>query len=146
MLSIDSSVFDRGDLLLFFHGNFSRKSVLAAFAAPDISWVSWKVDGQITLRLWTKNESEAIDNLTKILGVRPSMQAFTPRKKGRSRISNTDLLIMDALVDDPKVPFEELLESTGLAQRRYASILICSWKGKQYLSILFFVDWKSRAP
>lgn len=56
MLMIDSSVFERDDLLLFFHDNFSRKSVLAAFAAPDISWVSWKVDGQITLRLWTKNE------------------------------------------------------------------------------------------
>jgi len=117
MLSIDSSVFDRDDILLFFHGNFSRKSVLAAFAAPDISWVSWKVDGQITLRLWTKNECEAIDNLTKILGVRPSMQAFTPRKKGRSRISNTDLLIMDVLVDDPKVPFGELLESTRLSPK-----------------------------
>jgi DNA-binding Lrp family transcriptional regulator len=45
MLVIDSSVFDRDDLMLFFHGNFSRKSVLAAFAAPEISWVSWKVDG-----------------------------------------------------------------------------------------------------
>ncbi|HYY40408.1 MAG TPA: AsnC family transcriptional regulator [Nitrososphaera sp.] len=51
MLMMDSSVFDRDDLLLFFHGDFPRKSVLAAFAAPDISWVAWKVDGQITLRL-----------------------------------------------------------------------------------------------
>jgi DNA-binding Lrp family transcriptional regulator len=53
MLAINSSVSDRDDLLLFFHGIFSRKSVLAAFAAPDISWVSWKVDGRITLCLWT---------------------------------------------------------------------------------------------
>jgi DNA-binding Lrp family transcriptional regulator len=80
MLVIDSSVFDRDDLMLFFHGNFSRKSVLAAFAAPEISWVAWKVDGRITLRLWTKSECEATDNLTKILGVRPSMLAFIPRK------------------------------------------------------------------
>jgi DNA-binding Lrp family transcriptional regulator len=36
MLVIDSSIFDREDLLLFFHGNFSRKSVLAAFAVPDV--------------------------------------------------------------------------------------------------------------
>ena len=117
MLVIDSSVFDRDDLLLFFHGNFSHKSVLAAFAAPDISWVAWKVDGRITLRLWTKNECEAIGNLTKILGVRPSMRAFTPRIKGRAPVSKTDLLIMDALVDDPKVPFGELLESTGLSPK-----------------------------
>ena len=46
MLVIDSSIFDRDDLLLFYHGNFSHKSVLGAFAAPDISWVAWKVDGQ----------------------------------------------------------------------------------------------------
>jgi DNA-binding Lrp family transcriptional regulator len=117
MLVIDSSVFDRDDLLLFFHGNFSRKSALAAFAAPDISWVAWKVDGRITLRLWTKNAREATDNLTNILGIRPSMRAFTPRKRGRTPLSKTDLLIMDALVDEPQVPFGELLKSTRLSPK-----------------------------
>ena len=116
MLVIDSSVFDRDDLLLFFHGDFTRKSVLAAFAAPDVSWVAWKVDGRITLRLWTKNEREATNNLSKVLGVRPSMRAFTPRKR-RTPLSITDLLIMDALVDEPKVPFGELLKSTGLSPK-----------------------------
>jgi DNA-binding transcriptional ArsR family regulator len=117
MLVIDSSVFDRDDLLLFFHDNFSRKSVLAAFAAPDVSWVAWKVDGRITLRLWTKNEREATDNLSKILGVRPAMRALTARKKRRAPLSITDLLIMDALVDYPKVPFRGLLKSTGLSPK-----------------------------
>ncbi|MDF2727221.1 MAG: transcriptional regulator [Nitrososphaera sp.] len=117
MLVIDSSVFDRDDLLLFFHDNFSRKSVLAAFAAPDVSWVAWKVDGRITLRLWTKNEHEATDNLSKILGVRPSMRALTARKKRRAPLSITDLLIMDALVDYPKVPFGGLLKYTGLSPK-----------------------------
>jgi DNA-binding Lrp family transcriptional regulator len=93
------------------------RHVLAAFAAPDISWVAWKVDGRITLRLWTKNEREATDNITKILGVRPSMRAFTPRKRGRAPLSNSDLLIIDALVDEPKVPFGELLKSTGLSPK-----------------------------
>jgi DNA-binding Lrp family transcriptional regulator len=117
MLVIDSSVFDRDDLLLFFHDNFSRKSVLAAFAAPDVSWVAWKVDGRITLRLWTKNEREATDNLSKILGVRPSMRALTARKKRRAPLSITDLLIMDALVDYPKIPFGGLLKFTGLSPK-----------------------------
>ncbi|MDP8902911.1 MAG: Lrp/AsnC family transcriptional regulator [Thermoproteota archaeon] len=117
MLVIDSSVFDRDDLLLFFHDNFSRKSVLAAFAAPDVSWIAWKVDGRITLRLWTKNEHEATDNLSKILGVRPSMRALTARKKRRAPLSITDLLIMDALVDYPKVPFGGLLKYTGLSPK-----------------------------
>ena len=127
MLVIDSSVFDRDDLILFFHGNFSRQSVLAAFAAPEISWVSWKVDGRITLRLWTKSEREATDNLTKILGIRPSMRAFIPRKKRRVPLSNTDLLIMDALVDEPKVLFGELLKSTRLSPktlRKHLNLLL----------------------
>jgi DNA-binding transcriptional ArsR family regulator len=110
-------VFDRDDLLLFFHDNFSHKSVLAAFGAPDVSWVAWKVDGRITLRLWTKNEREATDNLSKILGVRPSMRALTARKKRRAPLSITDLLIMDALVDDPKLPFGGLLKYTGLSPK-----------------------------
>lgn len=116
MLVIDSSVFDRGDVLLFFDGEYSRKTVLAAFAAPDVTWVAWKVDGRIHLRLWTKNEHEATANLTKILGVRPSRRAFKPRKR-RAPLSITDLSIMDALVDNPKVPFGELLKTTGLSPK-----------------------------
>ena len=117
MLVIDSSVFDRDDLLLFFHDNFSRKSVLSAFAVTDVSWVAWKVDGRITLRLWTKNQREATDNIGKILGVRPSIRALTPRKKRRALLSITDLLIMDALVDNPNIPVGELLKSTRLSPK-----------------------------
>jgi len=87
--------------------------MLGAIAAADVSWVAWKVDGGMTLRLWTKNEREATDNLAKIAGVRPSGRALTPRKKMRAPVSITDLSIMDALVDDPKVSFGELLKSTS---------------------------------
>ena len=127
MLMIDSSVFDRDDVLLFFNGEYSRKTALATFAAPDISWVAWKVDGRIHLRLWTKNEREATANLTKILGVRPSRRAFKPRKKRRAPLLITDLSIMDALVDNPKVPFGELLKTTGLSPktvRKHLSLLL----------------------
>jgi DNA-binding Lrp family transcriptional regulator len=126
MLVIDSSVFDRDDLLLFFDGEYSRKTVLAAFAAPDVTWVAWKVDGRIHLRLWTKNEREGTDNLTKTLGVRPSRRAFKPRKR-RAPLSITDLSIMDALVDNPKVPFGELLKTTGLSPktvRKHLNLLL----------------------
>jgi DNA-binding transcriptional ArsR family regulator len=44
-------------------------------------------------------------------------RTLTPRNKGRAPLSKTDLLIMDALVDDPKVPFGELLDSTGLSPK-----------------------------
>jgi DNA-binding Lrp family transcriptional regulator len=126
MLMIDVSVFDRDDVLLFFDGEYSRKTALATFAAPDISWVAWKVDGRIHLRLWTKKEREATSNLTKILGVRPSRRAFKPRKR-RAPLSLTDLSIMDALVDNPKVPFGELLKTTGLSPktaRKHLNLLL----------------------
>jgi DNA-binding transcriptional ArsR family regulator len=127
---IDSSVFDRDDLLLFFHDNFSRKSVLSAFVVTDISWVAWKGDGRITLRLWTKNQREATDNISKILGVRPSMRALTPRKKRRALLSITDLLIMDALVDKPNIPFGELLKSAGLSPKTVRKHLNRLWETK----------------
>lgn len=116
MLSIDSSIFGRDDVLLFYRGNFSRKTLTEALAAADVSWVAWKVDGAITLRLWTKSELEDINNLVKVLGVRPSTRALT-RSKRSAPLTITDLTIMDALVDDPKVPFNELLKLTGLSPK-----------------------------
>ena len=117
VLSIDSTVFDCNDLLLFFQDDFSRKTILKAFVAPDVSWVVWKMDGQMIVRLWTKNEREASDNLAKILGVRPSVQAHPPRKKKGTPVSIMDLSIMDALVDDPKVSFDEIIKSTRLSPK-----------------------------
>jgi DNA-binding transcriptional ArsR family regulator len=118
MLSIDSSVFDRDDLLLFFDDNFSRKSALKALAAPDVSWVALKMDGRMTLRLWTKNEHEASNSLAIMLGVKPSVQARPPREnKNRTPVSITDLSIMDALVDNPKVSFGDILKTTGLSPK-----------------------------
>jgi DNA-binding Lrp family transcriptional regulator len=127
MLMIDSSVFNRNDLLLFFDGDFSRKSVLAAYAAPETAWAAWKVDGRLHLCLWTRNEHEAIDKVCKILGVRPSIRALRPRKKRRPPLSLTDLLIIDALADDPKVPFGDLLKYTGLSPktlRKHLNLLL----------------------
>jgi DNA-binding Lrp family transcriptional regulator len=93
------------------------KSVLSVgLAAPDVSWLVWKIDGQMILRIWTKNEREASDNLAKILGVRPSRRAFKPHKR-RASLTITDLSIMDALVDDPKVPFGEILKTTRLSPK-----------------------------
>lgn len=68
--------------------------------------------------MWTKDERKATDGLANILGSRPSGRAFTPRKKKRrAPVSIIDLSIMDALVDDPKLPFGELVKSTGLSPK-----------------------------
>jgi DNA-binding Lrp family transcriptional regulator len=117
MLSIDPGVFGRDDLLLFFRGDFSRKIVLAAHAAPGVSWVAWKLDERVTVGLWAKDEREATDALANIFGVRPLGRAFTPRNKRRAPVSVIDLSIMDALVDEPRLPFDELVKSTGLSPK-----------------------------
>jgi DNA-binding Lrp family transcriptional regulator len=116
MLLIDSSIFDRDDLLLIFHGDFPRKTVLSALAVPDVSWVAWKLDGGMTLRLWTKNEHEATDNLVKITGIGPSGRAFTPGRR-RPPVSIIDLSIMDALINDPRASFGQIIKSTGLSPK-----------------------------
>jgi DNA-binding Lrp family transcriptional regulator len=117
MLSIDPGVFDRDYLLLFFRGDFTRKTVLAALEAPDVSWVAWKLDGRVTAGLWVKDEREATDALANILGVQPSGRAFTPRNKKRAPVSVIGLSIMDALVDEPRLPFDQLVKSTGLSPK-----------------------------
>jgi hypothetical protein len=116
MLSIEPSVFDCDDVLLIFHGDFPRETVLSALGVSDVSWVAWKLDGGMTLRLWTKNEREATDNLTKIIGVDPSGRALTPGKR-RQPVSIIDLSIMDTLVNDPRVSFGEIIKSTGLSPK-----------------------------
>jgi DNA-binding Lrp family transcriptional regulator len=115
-LTINPSVFDRVGLILSFRGDFRLKTAQAAVAAPDVSWVRLELDGQMFVGLWTKGEDKSIDYMTNILGVRPSRRAFMPRRR-HAPVSITDLSIMDALVDDPKVPFDELVKSTGLSPK-----------------------------
>jgi DNA-binding Lrp family transcriptional regulator len=116
MLTINPSLFDRVGLVLSFPGDFKLKSAEAAIAAPDVSWVRLKLDGQMFVGLWTCDEEKSINHITKILGVGPSGRALTPRRR-HPPVSITDLSIMDALVDDPMMPFDELIKSTGLSPK-----------------------------
>lgn len=116
MLTINPSLFDRVGLVLSFPGDFKLKSAEAATAAPDVSWVRLKLDGQMFVGLWTCDEEKSTDHITKILGVGPSGRALTPRRR-HPPVSITDLSIMDALVDDPMMPFDELIKSTALSPK-----------------------------
>jgi DNA-binding Lrp family transcriptional regulator len=116
MLTINPSVFDRVELVLSFPGDFKLKSAQVAVAALDVSWVRLKQDGQMFVGLWTREANKSIDHMTKILGVGPSGRALRPRRR-HAPVSIADLSIMDALVDDPKVPFGELVKSTGLSPK-----------------------------
>ena len=116
MLTINPSVFGRVGVVLAFRGGFNLKSAQVAVAAPDVSWVRLKLDGQLFMRLWTRDVDRSIDHMTKILGVRPSGRALTPHMR-HAPISITDLSIMNALVDNPIMPFDELVNSTGLSPK-----------------------------
>jgi DNA-binding Lrp family transcriptional regulator len=116
MLTINPSVFDRVGLVLSFRGDFKLKLAQAAVAAPDVSWVRLKLDRQMFVGLWTCDEDKSIDHMTKILGIGPSGRALTLRRR-LAPISITDLSIMDALVDNPIMPFDEVVKSTGLSPK-----------------------------
>lgn len=116
MLVINPSVFDRVGLLLFFPGDFQRKTVLAALAAPDVAWAALKLDGRMVVGLWTNDEEKSVRYLTNILGTKPSGRAFAPNKKS-APLSIIDLSIMDALVDEPKLSVGEIVKSTRLSPK-----------------------------
>lgn len=125
-LMINPSVFDRVGIVLFFRGDFPRKTALAALAAPDVSWVRLTLDGQMIVGLWTKDDGKNIDYLTSILGTKPSKQIFAPYRKS-APVSITDLSIMDALVDEPKLSIGELVKSTRLSPktvRKHLNLLL----------------------
>lgn len=115
-LAINPGLFDRVEVVLFFRGDLQRKEALAALAAPDVSWVTLKLDGQMIVGLWTRDQDASIDYLAKILGTKPSGRVFPPHGKA-AQVSITDLSIMEALVDEPKLPIGELVKSTGLSPK-----------------------------
>ncbi len=126
MLSIDPSVFDCDDLILDFRGEFTDQDAAKALAAPEVAWVSWKLDGGLTIGVWSRDRKQTIKNLTAAIGARPSGQFFTERH-GHRPLSVIDLSIIDALLDQPRMPLNELTESTGLSPktvRKYVERLV----------------------
>ncbi len=116
MLSIDPSVFDRDDLLVSFRDEFTRQDAAKALAAPDVAWVSWKLDGGLTVGVWSRDRTQTIKDITAALGARPSGQFFTARRT-HPPLSVIDLSIIDALLYQPRMPLKELTESTGLSPK-----------------------------
>ena len=117
MLSLNPGVFGRDDLVLFFHGkNFTRRQVTKALAAPDVAWIGWKLDGGITAGVWSQDREQAVKDLTAVLGTTPSGQAFTEGHILRP-LSLIDLSLIDALIDNPRMLLDELIDSTKLSPK-----------------------------
>ena len=110
------SAFDRDDLLVFFKGEWTREDALKALAAPDVAFVAWKLDGGLTVQVWPRDRKQPIKDLTLVLRARPSGQAFAERRNHRP-LTTLDWRIVDALIDDPRIPLKDLTESTGLSPK-----------------------------
>jgi DNA-binding Lrp family transcriptional regulator len=117
MLSIDPSVFDRDDLLVFFRGRWTRGDATKALAARDVAWVSWKLDGSLTVGVWSRDSATAAKNLADDFGATPSGQALTRHRAPSFRLSLVDLSIIDSLIDEPRMPLKDILVATGLSPK-----------------------------
>src|SRR3989454_7333766 len=126
-LYIDPYALDREDLMVFYRGDWQREDALKALNVEDVAFVAWKVDGSLSVQVWPRDRAKPIKDLTMALEASPSGQTFTRRHEEGHRLSLIDLRIMDALVDDPLTPFEELVKRTGLSPktvRKHLQLLI----------------------
>lgn len=115
-LTPDPQVLGRKDLLVLFGGERTRTDLETALAVRDVVWAAWKVDGGLTVQMWPRDSKEAVARLVASLGARPSGQTVaedTPHEP----LSSLDWRIMDALVDDPRLPLQELCGRTGLSPK-----------------------------
>jgi DNA-binding Lrp family transcriptional regulator len=115
-LWIDPVVFDRQEVLVFFKRERTREQVVKALKAPDVSYVGWKLDGGLTVGVWSDNISRSIREISVAIGEKPSGHAVTGAGD-LPPLSILDFMVVDALVDNPKVPFKELVESTRLSPK-----------------------------
>jgi DNA-binding Lrp family transcriptional regulator len=126
-LSIDPGIFGRDNLLVFFRGEWTRKEALRALTAPEVAWVAWKMNGWLTVQLWPRNSRQALRALTSALGVRLFGKTLGDRRYHHKHLAAIDWQIIDALIDEPKLPFKQLCQSTRLSPktvRRHLEVLI----------------------
>jgi len=118
-LSIDPNIFDREDVLIFFGGEFNGDDAKRALEVPDIAWAAWKVDGGLTIQAWSSEKKSKTPrrDLEQILGTKALGQAFSDRRMQKHRLKPVDWQIIDALIDHPKMPFSDLVNSTGLSPK-----------------------------
>jgi DNA-binding Lrp family transcriptional regulator len=103
--------------MVFYRGDWKREDALKALDVEDVAFVAWKLDGSLSVQVWPRDRAKPIKDLMRALKSRPSGQTFTKRREEGQRLSLIDLRIMDALVDDPLISFEELVRNTGLGPK-----------------------------
>jgi DNA-binding Lrp family transcriptional regulator len=115
-LWVDPVVLDREETLVFFARERTREEVMRILKAPDVAYIGWKLDRGLTVGLWSDNVDRAMTRLSVFIGEKSSGHAVTGAGD-LPPLSILDFMVVDALVDDPKIPFKELVEATGLSPK-----------------------------
>jgi len=115
-LWIDPAYLDRDEVMVFIPPERTKDDVARVLEAPEVAWLGWKLDGGMTVGLWTRDRNQAIENLVRVLGVQPSGHAFTPARP-HAPLNYLDWQIIDSIVDDPRRPLREITDSTGLSPK-----------------------------
>lgn len=112
----DPAIFDRNDLMIFYKGDWTREDALKALSVDDVVFVAWKLDGGLSVQTWPTDPKKPVKDLTASLGARPVAQTFT-EAQAHSKAGPIEWRIMDALVEDPTVPFDDLVKTTGFSPK-----------------------------
>src|SRR6058998_207657 len=115
-VSIDPEVFGRRDLLVSFNGEWSREDAVEILEAMDVAWVAWKLDGGVTVQLWPYDVTRALTAVAEFVGHEPKWHGVT-RTEWTGELSRLDWRVLDALIDDPRAPVEQLAVATGLSPK-----------------------------
>ena len=114
---IDPNALDRQDLMIFYRGDWMRVDAERALEVEDVAFVAWKLEGGLSIQVWPHDLEKPVREMTSVLGAKPAGQTLTKRSPVDLRLSLVDLRIMDALVDDPLIPFDGLVKKTGLSPK-----------------------------
>lgn len=112
----DPAIFNRNDLMIFFKGDWKRQDALKALSVDDVVFVTWKLDGGLSVQTWPLDPKKTVKDLSTSMGTRPSGQTFT-EAQAHPTVGPIDWRIMDTLVDDPTMPFEQLVAKTGFSSK-----------------------------
>lgn len=115
-LSMDPAIVGRANLLLNYAGEFTRAQAAAALAAPEVAWVAWKIDGALTVQLFTADEQAAAARMSKLLGGKPAWSGLS-QSGWTGRLTAADWRIVDALIDDPLMPVAALAQAVNLSPK-----------------------------
>ena len=121
-LSMDPRIFGLYDTLIFFRSEITRKQAERAAEVTGTAWVALKLDGGMTVQLWSKEAKPLvlIGELEKAVGKTSDGAAFSESlnyQRQNFKLSPLDWNLLDCLVEDPLMNFGRLVSITGLSPK-----------------------------